>query len=171
MSGGGFSAAEVGDRLAIADLLCRYARGIDRCDEALLRTIWWPGALVDYGDGESDAGDWSAGVVTALSGMLRTQHFLGNMLIDLDGEQATAETYCRAFHEVEGPGGLHEMEVGGRYLDRLEKRDGAWRIAHRRYVHDWNRNTPSTAAWDGPLYGSLKRVGARGHLDPLNSGA
>ena len=34
---------EVADRLAIQDVLYRYARGIDRCDEVVLRGVWWPG--------------------------------------------------------------------------------------------------------------------------------
>jgi hypothetical protein len=164
-------AAPLADRLAIQDVLCRYARGIDRCDEAVLRAVWWPGATADYGNGAGDAGDWSGAVVTALGAMRRTQHFLGNMLIEIDGDGATAETYCRAYHEIDGTGGPEEMEVGGRYLDRLEKRDGEWRIAQRRYVLDWNRNTPSTAAWDGPLYGGLQRRGARAPDDPSYTGA
>lgn len=159
------------DRLAIQDVLCRYARGIDRCDEKVLRGVWWPGAEVDYGSGYSDAGDWSTAVVASLGTMRRTQHFLGNMLIEIDGDGATAETYCRAYHEVDGADAPQEMEVGGRYLDRLEKRGGEWRIANRRYVHDWNRNIASTAAWDGPLYGTLKRVGARLPDDPSYTGA
>lgn len=163
--------ARVADELAIRAVLTRYARGIDRCDEAVLRSVWWPEANADYGQGEINAGDWSESVVQALATMRRTQHFLGNMLIELDGERATAETYCRAYHEVDGANGPQEMEVGGRYLDRLEKRGEEWRIAHRRYVHDWNRNMASTAAWDGPLYGALTRVGARAPHDPSYTGA
>lgn len=161
----------VADELAIRGVLTRYARGIDRCDEAVLRSVWWPGAQADYGQGETDAGEWSGSVVQALATMRRTQHFLGNMAVELDGDRATAETYCRAYHEVDGADGRQEMEVGGRYLDRLEKRDGEWRIAHRRYVLDWNRNMASTAAWDGPLYGGLTRVGARAPDDPSYTGA
>jgi hypothetical protein len=162
---------DAADRLAIHDVLCRYARGIDRCDLETLRNVWWPGARADYGDGEVDALDWSGQVVVALGAMLRTQHFLGNVLILLDDDRAEAETYCRAYHEVEGDSGRAEMEVGGRYLDRLERRAGEWRIAHRRYVLDWSRNGPSTARWEGPLYGNLKRRGARRPDDPSYTGA
>ena len=161
---------DVADRLAIHDVLCRYARGIDRCDEVILRSVWWPGALADYGSGEVDAGEWSRDVVGLLSAMLRTQHFLGNVLISIDGAVAEAETYCRAYHEVDGDGGPREMEVGGRYLDRLEKRGDEWRITHRRYVLDWSRNGPSTAQWEGPLYGGLQRRGARAPTDPSYTG-
>lgn len=162
---------ELADRLAIMDVLSRYARGIDRCDLAVLRDVWWPEAVADYGMGEVNAIAWSDGVVPALAAMRRTQHFLGNMLIDIDGAAATAETYCRAWHEVDTPAGPEEKEVGGRYLDRLEKRNGDWRIVHRRYVMDWNRNVPSTLQWDGPLYGTLTRRGGRLPDDPLYTGA
>lgn len=161
---------EVADRLAIMDVLNRYARGIDRCDLAVLREVWWPEAVADYGMGEVNALAWSEGVVPALAAMRRTQHFLGNMLIDIDGDTATAETYCRAWHEVDSAEGPQEMDVGGRYLDRLEKRGDEWRLLHRRYVLDWSRNCPSTAQWDGPLYGTLKRHGKRLPDDPLYTG-
>jgi len=157
------------DRIAIADVLYRYARGIDRCDEILLRSVWWPDAQVDYGSGMVDAAEWSGSVVVALRAMRRTQHFIGNMLIDIDGTTAASESYCRAYHEVETANGFEEMEVGGRYLDRFDKRGGDWRITRRRYVLDWNRNTPSTALWEGGLYGGLRRRGARHPDDPSYS--
>ena len=45
--------------------------------------------------------------------------------------------------------------VGGRYLDRFERRDGQWKIAHRLYVMDWNINGASTAEWQHGLFGRL----------------
>lgn len=159
------------DRLAIQDVLCRYARGIDRCDATVLKGVWWADAQVDYGSGPGNAHAWCDAVLAALRAMGRTQHFLGNMLIDVDGERAEAETYCRAYHDIAGDGGSQDVEVGGRYLDILERRDGEWRIVHRRYVLDWNRNLPSTLAWEGPMYGGLRRRGARSPDDPSDTGA
>lgn len=158
------------DRLAIMDRLCRYARGIDRCDIDTLLDVFWPEATADFGQGPGSAADWARATVAALAGMLRTQHLLGNMIIDIDGDRAEAETYCRAWHEVDGPDGRIVMEVGGRYLDILEKRGTAWRIATRRYVMDWNTNAPSTAVWDAGLYATLGRRGERWPADPLYTG-
>lgn len=160
----------IADRLAIADVMARYTRGIDRCDLAALQSVWWPGATADYGDGVVDALAWSETTVAALAALTRTQHFIGNLLVDIDGDSATAECYCRAYHEAAGPDGPTEFEVAGRYLDQLERRDGEWRIAHRRYVMDWNRNGPSTAQWDDGLYARLTRRGARFPADPLYTG-
>eukprot|EP01035_Chromulina_nebulosa_P003915 gene3915-biopygen3222 len=99
----------------------------------------------------------------------RTQHALSNCLIEVNGDTARAETYCQAFHELDGEGDGLEMVVGGRYLDDLERRDGAWRILHRTYVMDWNRNTVSTCRWDEGIYAGLKIRGARWPDDPLQA--
>jgi hypothetical protein len=161
---------DMADRLAIMHVLGLYARGIDRCDLATLQSVWAEGAVADFGGGEGDARGWAAATVAALAGMLRTQHLLGQMLIELDGDSATAETWCHAYHEVPGPDGPVEVVVGGRYLDRLVRTADGWRIGHRRYVMDWNRNLPSTAQWAGPLYDQLRRVGARAPDDALYTG-
>ena len=154
-------------RQKIADVMARYARGIDRCDIEALRSVFWPEAMADYGSGAQVAMVWAEATLGALKGMLRTQHAIGDMLVEIDGEQARAETYCHAYHELEGAGGRREMIVGGRYLDRLERRDGEWRIIHRTYVMDWNQNAPSTSQWDVGMYAGLKIRGARWPDDPL----
>ena len=35
--------------------------------------------------------------------------------------------------------------VGGRYIDRMEKRDGVWKITHRTGVNDWQRIEPPSS--------------------------
>ncbi len=161
---------ETADRLAILDLLARYARGIDRCDAETLNAIWADAATVDYGNGVADARKWAAGVLEMLRSMSRTQHMLGQTLIDFTESGAQAETLCHAWHETPGPEGPIEMVVGGRYLDDLVRMPAGWRIRHRRFVMDWNRNGPSTAEWDGPFFGALARRGQRSPDDPLYTG-
>jgi hypothetical protein len=153
--------SRLADRLAIQDVLTRYSRGVDRCDLETLTSAFWEDAEVQYGAEVEDAHRWAEGLVVALKGMACTSHALSNMLIVLDGERATAETYCTAYHEVSTPGGIREMIVGGRYLDQLEKRGGAWRVMFRLYVMDWNRNGPSTAIWDEGMYATLTNRGTR----------
>jgi len=148
-------------RVKIADTLTRYSRGIDRCDIDTLLDVFWSDGTCDYGSGVSNAHDWARATVAALKNMLRTQHATSNMAIDIDGDKARAETYCQAYHEVEGPNGRTEMVVGGRYLDRLQRRGSIWKIFSRVYVMDWNRNIPSTCEWDTGIYANLKNRGAR----------
>jgi hypothetical protein len=154
-------------RQKIADVLTRYSRGIDRCDIDTLSAVFWPDATADYGSGRQNALEWARATVSALKSMHRTQHAISNMAIDVDGDTARAETYCQAYHEIDGPSGRLEMVVGGRYLDKLERRENAWRITDRIYVMDWNRNIPSTAQWEEGIYAGLKRRGGRLPDDPL----
>jgi hypothetical protein len=70
-------------------------------------------------------------------------HFLGNVSIELDGDRAHCETYAIAFHRRRSPAGEQKDDVWGvRYLDEFERRNGEWRIAHRRLIRDWRRVDP-----------------------------
>ena len=62
----------------------------------------------------------------------RTSHNLTNLLIDLDGDVATAESYCVTFARIKADGQYYHSFTGARMIDRLERRDGSWGIAHRR---------------------------------------
>jgi hypothetical protein len=156
-------------RLKIADMLTRYSRGIDRCDIDTLLQTFWPDGTCDYGSGVINAHEWSRNTVEGLKRMLRTQHATSNMAIDIDGDKARSETYCQAYHEVDGPDGRVEMVVGGRYLDRIEKRDGVWKVFSRVYVMDWNRNIPSTCEWTTGIYANLNNRGSRWPEDMLKA--
>ena len=160
---------EVADRLAIAETLALYCRGIDRCDGEQLAAVFTPDALIDYGEGARPVGEVIPGLMAGLGTMRLTQHNISNTVMRIAGETARAETNCVALHLIPGPEGEIELVVGGRYLDRLVKREGRWRIAERLYVMDWNRTAPSTMALEGGLLGGLRRRGARGAADPSSA--
>ncbi|MBY0342564.1 MAG: nuclear transport factor 2 family protein [Sphingomonadales bacterium] len=157
---------ELADRLAIAETLALYCRGIDRCDPEQLTAAFTPDALIDYGDGARLIAEVVPGLMAGLGAMRLTQHNISNTVIRVEGAQAKAETNCVALHLIPAPDGEVELVVGGRYLDRLEKREGRWLIAERLYIMDWNRSTASTMTLEGGLLGSLQRRGARGKDDP-----
>ncbi|MFN3864691.1 MAG: nuclear transport factor 2 family protein [Erythrobacter sp.] len=160
---------EVADRLAIAETLALYCRGIDRCDAQQLAAVFTPDALIDYGDGARPVAAVIPGLIASLGAMRLTQHNISNTVIRIAGESARAETNCVAMHLIGSPDGEVEIVVGGRYLDRFEKREGRWRIARRLYVMDWNRTAPATMALAGGLFDGLQRRGARGGADPATA--
>src|SRR5205085_6800983 len=66
-------------------------------------------------------------------------HLLGQSLIRIDGDEAAAETYFLAVQRRRDAAGAPYCEqLGGRYVDRLERRNGSWRIKHRTAVRDWS---------------------------------
>jgi hypothetical protein len=127
---------ELQDRQAILDCLMRYSRGVDRLDRELILSAYHPDAIDDHGmfvgDREAFA-DW----VLKMHGSthLSHQHCLFNHSCELVGEVAHAETYFM-FAGMNQSGPPFVMS-GGRYIDRFEKRDGAWAIADRLCIRDW----------------------------------
>ena len=106
-------------------------------------------------------------IIPMLQSMRCTMHRISNTLIQIDGDRAAVETYVEAYHLADGENGAQQdIVVGGRYVDRFERRGGEWRIAHRTFVHDWNQNPAATVVWDGPLYGKLDVRGRRDRDDP-----
>jgi hypothetical protein len=68
---------------------------------------------------------------------------IGNVLIELEGDEAFGEVYFQAYHKVEGERGFEDIVISGRYLDRYEKREGEWKMAYRSERVDWSRSAPT----------------------------
>ena len=156
---------ETGKRLAIADVLNRHCRGLDRNDAELLKSCYWPDAGVDYGNFKGPAHDFADLIGPALSQAYElTRHCIGNTLLQFEGDTAYAESYVQAGHLLIG--GETEMRFEGRYLDRLEQREGAWAIAHRQVVMDWSRTTGLQDERDSEAFAALAK-GKADNSDPL----
>lgn len=152
------------DKLECTELVTRMARAIDRCDAELLASLFHPDATDDHGMFVGTATDFIEWVMPVLATMKRTQHVIGQVLIEVDGEFAAGESYFIAHHALEGPDGDVFMTAAGRYLDRFERRDGIWKISHRRAVFDWNSSTQLTDSFDRDNPGS-STFGIRGEAD------
>jgi len=127
---------ELADRQAIRDVLMAYSRGIDRLDRELLISLYHEDAIDDHGvfvGTREEFADWAIAMHTATH--LSHQHCIFNVTFDLDGNVAHTETYYM-FVGMNRTGTPMAMS-GGRYIDRLEKRDGRWAIAARVCVRDW----------------------------------
>jgi hypothetical protein len=130
---------EVRDMAEIRRVLERYCRAIDRCDEDLVRSVYHPDAVDDHGTFKGSGWDFAKWVVVQLRAFEATMHTLGQSMIEVQGDRATSETYCIAYHQRRGADGNSLLTFGGRYVDELERRDGEWRLSKRVVVHDWNK--------------------------------
>lgn len=155
------------DHVAILQLMARYARGIDRLDPAMIRDAYWSDAIDDHGAfcGPPDA--FVAWVCAVLQQRYAaTGHFIGQSLIDVDGDEARVETAFRAWHSPRDPAVAACHVVNGRYLDILRRREGAWRIFRRRVVRDLIEAPAFNVDLQQP---AGPAVGARGAADPSSS--
>src|SRR5579872_3721315 len=87
-------AAEVAAKQAITEIMHRYCRGMDRMDRGLTLSCWHPGGTDDHAPlyVGSAAGfvEWLWPVHAA---MVCTRHVVSNILIEVEGDTATSETY------------------------------------------------------------------------------
>ena len=157
--------AELADREAIRDVLLRYCRASDRCDEALLRSVYWPDAQDDHLDFSGGVEEFIAWSMPILRAMRYNSHMIGNILMVIDGDRADVETYYQGYHSVEQDGGRRDVVAGGRYLDNFEKRNDEWRILRRLVTVDWFRDYPDTGDWERGPFGMQV---VRGDLGPAD---
>ena len=138
----------------IRQAMYTYARGVDRGDSELLAPAFHNDAYDDHGNFKGDK-------ATALAHLKRSAevkeitasfHHIGNILIDLKGDEADVETYFMASQRREDGGKSYTRMRAGRYLDHFVRRDGIWRVLKRRVVDDWSRldEVVATAREVGP---------------------
>ena len=141
------------DRADILKAMHRYTRGVDRHDRELMLSAYHPDAWDEHGVAEgvaADFCDWAIG----WHGEFQTkhQHIITNHTVELDGDTAHGETYYTFWGENrQGPPQLSF----GRYVDRFEKRDGKWAIAHRVCVNEATFNQeamPIPAEWAEKIF-------------------
>jgi len=132
---------ELLDRQDILDCLTRFTRGMDRFDRELLLSAFHPDAVIAAGDfvgGPVDLYKWASRMHE--EGQSATLHNLLNHTCEIVGDTAHTETYylfvARNRDET-------NWVAGGRYIDRLERRTGAWRIAVRTNTVEWSGMIPT----------------------------
>ncbi|MFZ4122296.1 MAG: nuclear transport factor 2 family protein [Caulobacterales bacterium] len=155
------------DKQACTEVIYRLARAIDRCDADQLAQCFHKDATDDHGIFKGTASDFVTFVMPMLAGMIRTQHTICNVLVEVKGDDARSESYFVAQHTLHGESGTQtEMFAAGRYLDTFSRRDGVWRLQHRHAVYDWNTAEAATSGWESePMKSKLQR-GMRGQADP-----
>jgi hypothetical protein len=144
---------EMLDDYALRKLVHAYCRAVDRGDFETLRSLY-------HDDAEDSHGSFSSGSVdTFLRTLAETrpyirsmQHHITTTNFAISGDIAEGEIYSIATHSFATGNGDTEVVVGGRYLDKYERRDGAWKFITRCIVTDWAHvNVPSRVDVSHPI--------------------
>lgn len=161
------------DKDEIHDAMARYARGVDRGDWALVASTYHPDAHDEHGEYKGGIMGLIAWLEARFTGVDNSTHFLGNCLIEFEGEEtALVETYfvsrrLRQLTQAEradaGPSDAICRDTWGRYVDRFERREGEWRVAHRTVVLEANSES---IALNG-VRPATRRFGQRDKTDRL----
>ena len=147
--------AALDDMLAkqqIHETIMRYCRAVDRLDEELLRTVYHSDGYDNHGGFRGGAEDFIKWVIPEMRKLYKsTNHCICNELVEVKGDTAYCESYFVAYHRFDRDGKEYDMIFGGRYIDRLERREGAWKILKRNVLQDWNRIDPVGERYDVPI--------------------
>jgi len=142
------------DREAIAEIVARVAYEADAGKWEALRSLYADEVRVDYtslAGGEPAsvrADDLMANWRALLPGFDLTQHLLGPIVVEIDGDRAVARTHVRALHRIAGAEGGEDWIVGGHYIYQFARSDGRWRITGHtlaRAYKEGNRMLPDLA--------------------------
>ncbi|MGH2687091.1 MAG: nuclear transport factor 2 family protein [Actinomycetota bacterium] len=131
------------DRADLRHLVESYAAACDGRDLALLQSCFVEGGSLTVhqpGRGPSTM-TTPADLDRVPSGLGRydhTFHLVGNHRVDIDGDQASGDTYCVA-HHVQGD---VDLVIYIRYEDRYQRTDAGWRIATRDVRMLWTSRQP-----------------------------
>ncbi len=128
-------------RQAIYDCQVRFSRGMDRFDREVFLSAFHPDAVISAGPFVGDPAalyEWASGMHE--QGQVATQHCLMNFSCDIDGDVAHTETY---YLFVGRNRDQSNWTAGGRYIDRVERREGVWKIAYRTNAIEWSGMVPT----------------------------
>lgn len=123
------------DRLEIRDCIARHARGHDRLDADLITDCYHEDGIDEHGHAINPGPDYAewANAVHA-GGSLLHLHNITTHLCQIDGDTAHCESYVLV--SLLNNDGKTARLINGRYIDRLERRNGNWKIALRRTTVD-----------------------------------
>ncbi|MEV0364667.1 nuclear transport factor 2 family protein [Nocardia fusca] len=121
----------LGDRLAILDCVSAHARGCDRHDIDLITAAYHEDGVDEHGAAVNPGPEYANWANEAHAATSRIHaHNITTHTCEIAGDTAHAESYVVVI--LLGRDGRSAQVITGRYLDRLERREGRWRIAVRR---------------------------------------
>jgi ketosteroid isomerase-like protein len=144
---------EMLDEYALRKLVNGYCRAVDRGDMATLREFYHDDATDAHGTFSSGGVDGFVGELAAARPYIRTMaHHITTVNFAIDGTSAEGEIYTIATQTVIARDRDVDVVVGGRYLDKYEKREDIWKIVERTIVTDWAQvNDPSLVDLSHPI--------------------
>ncbi len=112
--------------------LVRFARAMDSRDWQTVREIMTDDICAEFGSGEIVGAD---AVVSNMRSYLdncgTTQHLLGNVMIDIEGERAVSESYVSDMHLARDERRGIQFRTLGNYCDNWVRQDKHWLLCKR----------------------------------------
>jgi SnoaL-like domain len=133
---------QTADRLAIRDLIERWAVSRDAGDWERFRTVWHDDGRMMATWFQGSADDFIRVSREGFERGVSILHFLGGTVIDLAADRAIGQTKMTISQRAEVDGVLCDVVCTGRFYDFLERRSGAWGLVLRQPIYEKDRLDP-----------------------------
>jgi ketosteroid isomerase-like protein len=154
------------DHFEIREVIEAYVHACDRGDRDAVADVYESDSWDDHGPLKCNGHEFADQVIESLHAFTSCNHLLGQSRIRVNGDEAGAETLFHATLTRDEDGQEMLDQMVGRYVDRLVRRDGVWRIKDRQCVSEWTGTTPLMPSF---LAGHLFIQGQRSKDDPSYS--
>lgn len=138
------------DAHQIGQCLLKYPVALDSRDFDLLESLFTPDARIDIpAAGVFDPAGYRAASEAGLGRLDATQHFVGQPVLNIEGDRAWARSYLLAQHAVNALAPHGTLKIGAWYNDELRRIDGRWLISARTGNAVWWEGNPAVLGLDG----------------------
>lgn len=129
---------DVLDHHEIRQTLAEYCHACDRADEALMASLYTEDSFDDHGLVRAPGAEYAQAMTKLI--VDRTEavwHVLGQSLIKVDGDEASAETFFLGIMRLNPQDGVSKInQLAGRFVDQFERVSSKWKIKRRTCVRD-----------------------------------
>jgi ketosteroid isomerase-like protein len=142
------------DRVAISDVLYRYASTIDRFDWDGVRSTLSDDLTARYGNGDAiEGGDTVAGwIAEACADVVWQHHLLSVYHVEVDGDHAKALVYHTSYQMFGDDTDSAKLLVG-RYHNELRREADGWKISSLLLELLWGESRVDAAGYMASLGG------------------
>ncbi len=132
------------DEREISRSLSRFARILDGKSWEALGEVFAHDLRFNYGDGLEQRGIRSLreNMTRYLDRCGGTQHLIGSILVDVEGDRAVSRAYVQARHQAVDDTGGAVFDSNGEYVDQWERRPEGWRIVRRDAIWSTQSGSP-----------------------------
>jgi hypothetical protein len=129
---------DLADRIALGEMLPRFATAMDSHDEAALNELFDERLVIEHPGGQLvGRRDAIAGLRATAFAHAASHHLIATHRVTRDGDRASAVAYFHSVHlDDAGRPNIH-ADHGGWYLARFARSEGAWRFVFLKQVSIW----------------------------------
>ena len=126
--------------LDVEQVVLRVARCSDQASIDDLLALFADDAVLDLGsrqvEGRAELFEFFGASPRPKDGRERTKHVISNVLIEVDGDAASAHSYFQVLRSA-------GLTAWGQYDDQLARVDGSWKIRRRAITSDGQAPRPA----------------------------